>query len=220
MIVPSKGETSNGPRTSCLLCQDEDDRCGQEHAHGDIEGPPGALRAQESLRGGAEGEPHEAARQGRQDEQDAEDQGLCEGAAGLGMEVGARRAGADQPGLRVDPLEGRGADEADGLSPGRRVAATRRRDLPGQPQKAAPIQLSARSTVGLARTRLSSPNATTNIITPMPMVTPRREGSPRSTPTLAPVAVSRTLLGPGVPAAATAKRRKATACSGVMMSDG
>src|SRR5216684_2131180 len=82
-------------------------------------------------------------------------------------------------------------------------------------KKAAPIQLSARSTVGLARTTLPSPNATTNIITPMPTVTPRRQGSPRSTPTSAPVAVSRTLLGPGVPAAATAKRRKATASAGL-----
>src|SRR3984893_10745905 len=54
----------------------------------------------------------------------------------------------------------------------------------------------------------------------MPMVTPSRQGSPRSMPTLAPVAVSRRLLGPGVPAAAIAKRRNATACSGVMMSGG
>ncbi len=87
-------------------------------------------------------------------------------------------------------------------------------------RKAAPIQLSARNTVGLARTTLPSPNATTNIITPMPTATPIRQGSPRSTPTLAPVAVSRRLLGPGVPAAATAKSRNATACSGVMMSEG
>jgi hypothetical protein len=64
---------------------------------------------------------------------------------------------------------------------------------------------------------LPSPNATRNIITPMPTLTPSRQGTPRSTPTLAPVAVSRRLLGPGVPAATTAKRRNAIACSDVMM---
>src|SRR5262249_48006825 len=51
----------------------------------------------------------------------------------------------------------------------------------------------------------------------MPRATPSRHGSPRRIPTPAPVAVSSRLLGPGVPAAATAKRRNATTCSGVMM---
>ena len=71
--------------------------------------------------------------------------------------------------------------------------------------------------MGLASTRLPRPNATTNIITPMPMLTPSRHGSPRTTPTVAPVSVSRRLLGPGVPAAATAKSRNPTTCSDVMM---
>ena len=63
---------------------------------------------------------------------------------------------------------------------------------------------------------LPSPKATMNIISPMPTATPSRQGSPRSTPTVAPVAVSSVLLGPGVPAAATEKRKKATACSSVI----
>src|SRR5262245_43204414 len=50
----------------------------------------------------------------------------------------------------------------------------------------------------------------------MPSVTPKRHGNPPRTPALAPVAVSNRLLGPGVPAAATAKSRNATARSGVM----
>lgn len=54
-------------------------------------------------------------------------------------------------------------------------------------------------------------------MSPMPVVTPSKQGSPRSTPTFAPAAVSMTLLGPGVTAATTAKRRKAVACSVVVL---
>ena len=54
-----------------------------------------------------------------------------------------------------------------------------------------------------------------NIITAMPRATPNRHGRPRNMPTWAPVAVSSTLLGPGVPAAATEKAKKARACSHV-----
>ena len=45
---------------------------------------------------------------------------------------------------------------------------------------------------------------------------PDMAGKPRSTPTFAPVAVSNALLGPGVPAATTAKTKRARACSGVI----
>src|SRR5262249_31581937 len=84
-------------------------------------------------------------------------------------------------------------------------------------RKAATIQLAALSTPGWLNTTRPRPKATTNIIAPMPRPTPSRHGSPRRTPTPAPVAVRRRLLGPGVPAAATAKSRNATTCSGVMM---
>lgn len=50
----------------------------------------------------------------------------------------------------------------------------------------------------------------------MPVVTPKRHGSPRRMPAFAPAVVTITLLGPGVTAATTAKIRKATACSVVM----
>jgi AraC-like DNA-binding protein len=70
-------------------------------------------------------------------------------------------------------------------------------------------------TRGLLRITLPSPKAAMNIITAMPRATPRRQGIPRSTPTCAPVAVRSTLLGPGVPAAATEKTRKARAWSRV-----
>jgi predicted transposase len=46
--------------------------------------------------------------------------------------------------------------------------------------------------------------------------TPKRLGSPRNTPTLAPVEVRMRLLGPGVMAATNANRKKAMACSAVM----
>src|SRR3989441_2942189 len=69
---------------------------------------------------------------------------------------------------------------------------------------------------GCSRTRLPSPSGTTNIMTPMLVVTPSRQGRPLRTPACAPAAVSMMLLGPGVTAATTAKRRTATICSVVI----
>src|SRR5262245_33315555 len=82
---------------------------------------------------------------------------------------------------------------------------------------AAPPQWSALSTPALLSTRLPSPSGTRNIMAPIPVTTPRRHGSPRSTPAFAPAAVSMILLGPGVIAATTAKRRNATARSVVVL---
>src|SRR5215471_18495876 len=86
-----------------------------------------------------------------------------------------------------------------------------------QSRKAAPHQLRALSTRGCARTRLPNPNGTRNIMRPMLVVTPKRHGSPLRMPACAPAVVSMTLLGPGVTAATTAKRRKATTCSVVIL---
>src|ERR1700730_8504882 len=72
-----------------------------------------------------------------------------------------------------------------------------------QHRTAAPHHLTPVRTSGLSRITLPRPKATTNIISPMPAATPSSAGRPRRTPTLAPVAVSRALLGPGVPAATT-----------------
>src|SRR5919106_6850338 len=85
-------------------------------------------------------------------------------------------------------------------------------------RNAAPPQWSALRTRGCSRTRLPSPSGTTNIMTPMPVVTPSRQGRPPRTPACAPAAVSMMLLGPGVTAATTAKRRNATICSVVVHS--
>src|SRR5204863_2518434 len=85
-----------------------------------------------------------------------------------------------------------------------------------QSRNAAPPQWSALRTRGCSRTRLPSPSGTTNIMTPMPVVTPSRQGRPLRTPACAPAAVSMMLLGPGVTAATTAKRRNATICSVVV----
>src|SRR5262245_32888765 len=85
-----------------------------------------------------------------------------------------------------------------------------------QSRNAAPPQLSPLSRSGCWRTRLPSPSGTRNIMTAMPVVTPSRHGSPLRMPPCAPAAVSMMLLGPGVTAATTAKRRKATTCSVVV----
>src|SRR5437867_9911716 len=53
-------------------------------------------------------------------------------------------------------------------------------------------------------------------MTPMPVVTPSKASRPLRTPACAPTAVSIMLLGPGVTAATTAKRRNATICSVVV----
>src|SRR6266446_2563715 len=86
-----------------------------------------------------------------------------------------------------------------------------------QRRAAAPPQWSAFSTRGFWRTTLPSPSGTRNIIRPMPVMTPSRHGSPLSTPAFAPAAVSMMLLGPGVTAATTVKRRNATARSVVVL---
>ena len=57
---------------------------------------------------------------------------------------------------------------------------------------------------------------TTNIMDDIPSPTPRRQGSPRRRPRVAPVVVSSALLGPGVAAIATEKARKASGRSSVM----
>src|SRR3954452_14333728 len=85
-----------------------------------------------------------------------------------------------------------------------------------QRRKPMPHHLRPCNMRGLSRTRLPNPKATRNIITPIPMATPARQGSPRTTPTLAPVDVRIRLLGPGVMAATIANRRKAIACSAVI----
>src|SRR5256886_13435425 len=85
-----------------------------------------------------------------------------------------------------------------------------------QSRTAAPPQLSALSSRGCLRTRLPSPSGMRNIMRPMPVVTPSRQGNPFKTPACAPAAVSMMLLGPGVTAATTANRRNAMICSVVV----
>ena len=63
------------------LPEDEADRQGKQDAHGDVEGSqaPGSLK--QALGGGAKRQPHEAAREGDEDEQSPEQGGLQDGAA-------------------------------------------------------------------------------------------------------------------------------------------
>src|SRR5579859_193949 len=89
-----------------------------------------------------------------------------------------------------------------------------------QHRTTAPHHLTPVRTTGLSRSTLPRPKATTNIISPIPAATPSSAGRPRTTPAFAPVAVSRALLGPGVPAATTEKTKKATACSMVISTAG
>src|SRR5262249_60749283 len=55
--------------------------------------------------------------------------------AGAVRKWGPRGGGANEPGLRVDPLEGGGPDEADGLLSRRGVGRARCGDLPAEPQE-------------------------------------------------------------------------------------
>src|SRR5262245_15250548 len=80
-------------------------------------------------------------------------------------------------------------------------------------RNATPPQWSALRISGCPSTRLPSPSGTTNIMMPIPVVTPSRHGRPRRTPACAPAVVSMMLLGPGVAAATKAKSRNATTCS-------
>jgi hypothetical protein len=130
------------------------------------------------------------------------------------VQVRSCRAGAYHPRLGVEPLKAGSTHKDDLFSVGtaaevEEVAifhASNRR-------KTAPAQFSILSMVELWSTRLPSPNETTSIMSPMPNVTPKRHGRPLATPVFAPAAVSMTLLGPGVIAATTAKRRREAAYS-------
>src|SRR5262245_64228386 len=98
-----------------------------------------------------------------------------------------------------------------------RSASMRLRDVAifhdSQSRTAAPPQLRPFTRNGCSRTRLPRPSGTRNIMRPMPVETPRRQGSPLLTPACAPAAVSMMLLGPGVTAATSAKRKNAVTCS-------
>lgn len=84
-----------------------------------------------------------------------------------------------------------------------------------QSRKATPHHLSPSTMNGFFRTRLPSPKATRNSITPIPTTWPNRVGRPRTTPTAAPVDARIRLLGPGVMAATRAKSRSAMVCPAV-----
>src|SRR5947199_273003 len=88
------------------------------------------------LDGRPERQPDEAARQRCQKEETPERGSLHDGVPRVGAQKCRRGARAHQPGFRVDPLEDRGAEVADGVASRRRVdVAGRRRDLPGQPEQ-------------------------------------------------------------------------------------
>ena len=68
-------------------------------------------------------------------------------------------------------------------------------------RKSVPAAFITGTAIGKASRTPPSPKADTKMSAPMPAATPNRHGRPRRQPTLAPTAVSMTLLGPGVPAA-------------------
>ena len=63
-----------------------------------------------------------------------------------------------------------------------------------------------------------APAATRNSMNEKPKTMPRTCGRPRRTPTLAPVAVTMMLFGPGVMEVTIAKTRKAATCSRLIAS--
>src|SRR6266851_7690645 len=77
--TPSGGFWSGG---CARLEDDQADGAGEQRGHDDVEDPERAVSAEHSLRAGTEDQPHEAARQGGQEEERAERRRLDEGAAG------------------------------------------------------------------------------------------------------------------------------------------
>jgi dienelactone hydrolase len=191
--------------------EDQRDRERQQHAHGDVEDPESAAVVQDALGRGAERQPDEAARQRGQHEEAAQPGGLNDRVASLRLQKRPGRARRGEPGFRVDPLKHRGADVAHRVLVRRCVDAARVAIFQESTAGAAPPQWMPEHQ-RIASTRLPSPSGTRNIISPMPVDTPKRQGSPLRMPALAPAAVSMTLLGPGVTAATTAKRRNGAAC--------
>src|SRR4030095_9219901 len=112
------------------LPEDEADRQGKQDAHGDVESSqsPGSLK--EPLGCGAKCQPHEAARQGHEDEQPSEKGRLQYGAARSRMKESAGGTRRHEPGFRVDPLKEGRAKEADRPALRQGVHAPRCGDLP------------------------------------------------------------------------------------------
>ena len=76
-----------------------------------------------------------------------------------------------------------------------------------QRSNVAPPSFMMNNNVGCSRSSVPRPRATAPRSVPVPTATPRRQGTPRMTPTCAPVAATSTLAGPGVPAATAENAR-------------
>src|SRR5207237_8240773 len=92
-------------------------------------------REQKAPYGRPERQQDEATREGGKDDQQIKAHRRGEGLAGLRVQVGAHRADADEPRLGVDPLKGSCSPEPERRFIRCRVTATRRGNLPRQPEQ-------------------------------------------------------------------------------------
>src|SRR4030095_8872240 len=81
------------------LPEAEGDRQGMQDAHGGVGGSQAPESLEQALGGGAKRQPHEAAREGDEDEQSSEQGVLQDGAARSGVKESAGGARRHQPGL-------------------------------------------------------------------------------------------------------------------------
>ena len=88
-----------------ILCAEQQNGSREHGAHRHVEQSHGALRGKPSLYGGSKSEPDKTAREGDKDKQHAKEERLHDSTAGVGVQIGPHRAGADEPRLGVDPLK-------------------------------------------------------------------------------------------------------------------
>ena len=126
------------------------------------------------------------------------------------FEIGAGGAGADQPRLRINPLEGGRRQETRWFGSRFGIRSTGARDLPRQPEQGRNADsFEDLQNLGIVKDEAAEPEGDDEHHDSHPDRNAQKGRIPRTMPTLAPVAVNKTLLGPGVPAATIVKIAKA-----------
>jgi len=93
---------------------------------------PGTWCPKPALERGTDRKPGQACRQGNEREQDRQDGGLIQRAAGAPIQEGGDGGGGDEPAFRIDPLEGGHAEESSWCVRDL-IGMSRGRDTPSHP---------------------------------------------------------------------------------------
>src|SRR5215470_8991527 len=96
----------------------------EQGSHRHVEQSHGALRGEPSLYGSSKSEPDKTTREGDKDNQQAKGERRHDNTAGVGVQIGPNRAGADEPRLGVDPLKRSGSSKTHIGFVGGRVTAS------------------------------------------------------------------------------------------------